>query len=188
MTVPAAVLIELAQMDEYDRLLSFERVAAEYGLSVPEVEAAMAAHLGGAAGAGSTELSDTGGVMVGERVEGRDQMDDMSIYARQKTTPSTSYDDILTAERASTPTQNPAGDSAEWGATTPTPAGNAAQILPDADRYRLGYDPTAKGQQRQNMVQQAILCPACNAPLGIPTIRPIDVTCPECLTSTTFDS
>jgi hypothetical protein len=115
-------------------------------------------------------------------------VDDMAMYARPKTTEPASYEDILAAERTSTPSQPVAANSAEWDANTPSPTGKVAQILPDAGRYRLGYDPTAQGQQRQNMVQQAILCPACNAPLGIPMIRPIDVVCPECLTSTTFDS
>ena len=187
-TVPAAVLNELAQMDEYDRLLSLERVASEHGVSIGEVEAALVAHMSGGASAGNMVLSDAGGEMAEGHVAAAGREDDMVMYTSQKMTEPASYEDILAAERTTTQSQDAAVGSAEWDSATPPPAGTAAQLLPDAGRYRLGYDPTSKGQQRQDMVQQAILCPACNAPLGIPMIRPIDVTCPECLTSTTFDS
>ena len=59
------------------------------------------------------------------------------------------------------------------GAGSPTYVNNPQQ-------YRAKYDPSHDGQRRQNEIQQAILCPQCNSPLGIPSIRPINVKCPNC--------
>ena len=41
--------------------------------------------------------------------------------------------------------------------------------------------------RRQN-VDQAIMCPGCGVALGIPAVRPIKVTCPQCMQETTFSS
>jgi hypothetical protein len=60
--------------------------------------------------------------------------------------------------------------------------------LQDAHRYRVRYDPSHDGQARQAQVNQAILCPHCSAPLGIPAVRPIKVTCPNCTNDAVFHS
>jgi len=48
------------------------------------------------------------------------------------------------------------------------------------------YDPTEGVKQRRAQIDQAILCPACGVRLGIPSTRPIKVTCPQCLHEATF--
>ena len=60
--------------------------------------------------------------------------------------------------------------------------------LQDAHRYRVRYDPSHDGQNRQSKVEHAILCPHCGAPLGIPAIRPIKVTCPNCMNEAMFEN
>ncbi len=67
-----------------------------------------------------------------------------------------------------------------------TPAPATAQRVQDAHRYRMKYDPSANSQQRAQEITEAIICPHCNAPLGIPSIRPIKVNCPSCMMESTF--
>jgi hypothetical protein len=71
--------------------------------------------------------------------------------------------------------------------TEQTPAGQQPNYLQDAHRYRVRYDPSHDGQSRQSSVEQAILCPHCGAPLGIPAVRPIKVTCPNCMNEAQFN-
>ena len=54
------------------------------------------------------------------------------------------------------------------------------------NRHRFEYDPSRDASQRRQQVSQAITCPSCGAALGIPAIRPIKVTCPQCLKEHTF--
>lgn len=68
------------------------------------------------------------------------------------------------------------------------PEGQSANYLQDAHRYRVRYDPSHDGTDRQAQVEQAIMCPSCGAPLGIPATRPIKVTCPNCMNETQFNS
>ena len=65
---------------------------------------------------------------------------------------------------------------------------NTSAKVIDKSSFRFQYDPTPGVEQRREKVDQAILCPSCGVPLGIPSIRPIKVTCPECLQETTFSS
>jgi hypothetical protein len=51
---------------------------------------------------------------------------------------------------------------------------------------RFRYDPTDGAKERRAKVDQAILCPACGVALGIPSQRPIKVTCPQCLHEALF--
>ena len=64
---------------------------------------------------------------------------------------------------------------------------SSAQVL-DKSNFRFEYDPTPGVAQRRQNVDQAIMCPGCGVPLGIPSIRPIKVRCPQCLQETTFSS
>lgn len=64
---------------------------------------------------------------------------------------------------------------------------STANVL-DKSNFRFEYDPSAEAAQRRSEVSQAILCPSCGVALGIPDIRPIKVTCPECLQETVFDA
>ncbi len=57
---------------------------------------------------------------------------------------------------------------------------------PVQNRHRFEYDPSPDASQRRQQVSQAITCPSCGAALGIPAIRPIKVTCPQCLQEHTF--
>ena len=67
----------------------------------------------------------------------------------------------------------------QTGAGSPTYINNPQQ-------FRTKYDPSHDGQRRQTEIQQAILCPQCNSPLGIPSIRPIKVKCPNCDSENVF--
>ncbi len=69
---------------------------------------------------------------------------------------------------------------------TPTPS-NKPEALQNAQRFRMGYDPSEGGRARQSQVEQAIVCSACRSPLGIPSIRPIKVTCPSCMYESLFE-
>ena len=74
----------------------------------------------------------------------------------------------------------PAPDGVEM--RTPT----TAHHIHDAHRYRMKYDPSTDSQSRTQEISEAIICPHCKAPLGIPSIRPIKVNCPSCLMESTF--
>ena len=56
----------------------------------------------------------------------------------------------------------------------------APKYIEQPDSYRLKYKPSAQEIEKQSQVQQAIMCESCGSPLGIPAIRPIEVTCPQC--------
>ena len=99
------------------------------------------------------------------------------------------------------PSQNPPGYS-QGGEYDPSPQANTnppivdnnykdyttpAQVM-DKSNFRFEYDPTPGVSQRRQNVDQAILCPGCGVALGIPAIRPIKVTCPQCLLESTFTS
>ena len=62
-----------------------------------------------------------------------------------------------------------------------------SQVM-DKSNFRFEYDPTPGVSQRRQNIDQAILCPSCGVALGIPAIRPIKVTCPQCMQETTFNS
>ena len=64
---------------------------------------------------------------------------------------------------------------------------SSAQVI-DKSSFRFEYDPTPGVSQRRQNVDQAIMCPGCGVALGIPSVRPIKVTCPQCLQETTFSS
>ena len=68
------------------------------------------------------------------------------------------------------------------------PVNTGPNYIDNPDQYRMKYDPSARGQANQSRVNQAIMCPACSAPLGIPDIRPIKVTCPQCMHEAVFHS
>ena len=63
---------------------------------------------------------------------------------------------------------------------------NAAHHLQDAHRYRMKYNPSAESTSRSKEITDAIVCPHCKAPLGIPSVRPIKVNCPNCMNESTF--
>ena len=63
----------------------------------------------------------------------------------------------------------------------------SSATLLDTSNFRFEYDPSQEAAQRRSAVAQAILCPGCGVALGIPDIRPIKVTCPQCLQETLFN-
>jgi len=75
-----------------------------------------------------------------------------------------------------------------------TPSSKEAPNLPsqatvlEKSNFRFEYDPTAEAADRRQSVSQAILCPGCGVALGIPDIRPIKVTCPQCLLESQFNA
>lgn len=62
---------------------------------------------------------------------------------------------------------------------------STANII-EKKNLQFEYDPTEGAKQRREQVDQAIMCPACGVKLGIPSTRPIKVTCPQCLHEATF--
>lgn len=72
--------------------------------------------------------------------------------------------------------------------TKEAPEPPATTSIPNQQSFRFEYDPSAEAAERRQSVQQAILCPACGVALGIPAIRPIKVTCPQCLQESTFQA
>ena len=62
------------------------------------------------------------------------------------------------------------------------------RYIDDPSKLRMRYDPSVEGGERQSDVTQAILCPTCSAPLGIPSTRPIKVMCPNCATESLFEN
>ncbi len=54
------------------------------------------------------------------------------------------------------------------------------KFIDQPENFRLKYDPSTQGIEKQSQIQQAIMCESCGSPLGIPAIRPIEVTCPQC--------
>ena len=63
----------------------------------------------------------------------------------------------------------------------------SSATLLDKSNFRFEYDTSQEAAERRSAVAQAILCPGCGVALGIPDIRPIKVTCPQCLQETMFD-
>ncbi|DAC35986.1 MAG TPA: hypothetical protein D7H79_01645 [Candidatus Poseidoniales archaeon] len=61
-------------------------------------------------------------------------------------------------------------------------------FIDDSSKFRFGYDPSHDGKKRQEQVNQAIVCPNCSSPLGIPDIRPIKVICPSCGAENTYEN
>lgn len=68
------------------------------------------------------------------------------------------------------------------------PMTKAPKYIDNPDQYRMKYDPSQQGQSNQAQVNQAIICPDCSVPLGIPNVRPIKVTCPQCMSELVFHS
>jgi|TARA_B100001741_G_scaffold82451_1_gene66919 hypothetical protein len=66
------------------------------------------------------------------------------------------------------------------------PVVNSPTYIERPDQYRMKYDPSEKGMDSQSQVRHAIICPACSCPLGIPDVRPIKVTCPQCMHEAIF--
>ncbi|HJL59091.1 MAG TPA: hypothetical protein QF621_01950 [Candidatus Thalassarchaeaceae archaeon] len=133
------VLDELTKMDEYDRLLSLDRIARENNVTVDQVKEQLRVYQQG----GTSTISNP------------------------------SHDEMIAPQSQTEDT---------------TVTGQQPNYLQDAHRYRVRYDPSHDGQSRQANVEQAILCPHCGAPLGIPAIRPIKVTCPNCMNEAMFET
>lgn len=66
--------------------------------------------------------------------------------------------------------------------TVGPPTSEPRKVMPleDGGSYRPVYDPSPDALSRQAMIRERILCSTCSAPLGIPEIRPIRITCPNC--------
>ncbi|MDE0858090.1 MAG: hypothetical protein OSA38_05935 [Candidatus Poseidoniaceae archaeon] len=100
------------------------------------------------------------------------------------------------------------GVTSEWieqqlGPSTPVSGADPATFAPSSKEmpglptvpnpaekrsFRFAYDPSSQAAERRKSVEQAILCPSCGVTLGIPSIRPIKVTCPQCLQESTFQA
>jgi len=72
--------------------------------------------------------------------------------------------------------------------TMAEPAPSGPTYIDRPDQYRMKYDPSVQGMSHQAQVNQAIICPSCSSPLGIPDVRPIKVTCPQCMNEAVFQN
>jgi len=127
--LPGDVLAKLDAMDDYDRMLAFDRIGKDHRMSAAEVEAHYSAWKSGGSVPSTFTIAESG--------------------------PS-------------------------------VPSGQTANYIQDAARYRPSYDPSKEGRSRQSQIEQAVMCPMCNSALGIPSTRPIKVTCPNCMAESTF--
>lgn len=135
------VIAALAKMDEYERLLTAERISRENNIDMDSL---------------------------------LKMIDDYLRATSHSSDPSQAFQP--------SPEQYSTSSTEEVFASNQT----TAQRIQDAHRYRMKYDPSANSQQRAQEITDAIICPHCNAPLGIPSIRPIKVNCPSCQMESTF--
>ncbi len=130
-------------------------------------------------------------------LSGYDQMLEMDTVSRNTGIGLAEIESQIAAFKAAPPQQS--GTKTEAGFTPVAskelvdlgpaqPISTAPKYIDNPDQYRLKYDPSQSGQSNQSQVNQAILCPSCSAPLGIPNVRPIKVTCPQCMTTSVFHS
>lgn len=75
-----------------------------------------------------------------------------------------------------------------FASTPDVPAPPSSMESLDLSQYRYGYDPSTEAKARRAQVNQAFRCPVCSAALGIPSVRPIKVTCPACQSVHTFSA
>ncbi len=75
-----------------------------------------------------------------------------------------------------------------FAAAPDVPAPPSTMESLDLSQYRYGYDPSTEAKARRAQVNQAFRCPVCGAALGIPSVRPIKVTCPACQSVHTFSA
>ena len=88
----------------------------------------------------------------------------------------------------SPPTVEPPKRKSIFSRNKSTSGDDSPTFVSDVSKFRVSYDPSHEGKKRQQQVNQAIVCTNCSAPLGIPNIRPIKVTCPSCGIETTYES
>ena len=81
------------------------------------------------------------------------------------------------------PNQSPHQQHSHQTGNSHSPINTNISVQPN---HRFEYDPSPDASQRRQQVSQAINCPGCGAALGIPSIRPIKVTCPQCFQENTF--
>ena len=129
-------------------------------------------------------------------LSGYDQMLEMDSVSRNTGIGLAEIESQIAAYKAGA-TQQPMTNQADFspvaskelvdlGAAQPVNTG--PKYIDNPDNYRMKYNPSQKGQANQSQVNQAIICPACSAPLGIPNVRPIKVRCPQCMTESVFHS
>ena len=92
---------------------------------------------------------------------------------------------IAGSPQPSSPAQDPNNFAPSSKEAPPLPT--TPSIL-NTQSFRFQYDPSEQAAERRQSVSQAILCPACGVALGIPSVRPIKVTCPQCLQESIFQS
>jgi hypothetical protein len=130
-------------------------------------------------------------------LSGYDQMLEMDTISRTHSIGLAEIESELAVYKAGpqTPAPTPVEDQFVPGAykdavdlDTAQPMNTGPQYIDNPDQYRMKYNPSQQGMDNQSKVRQAIICPACSSPLGIPDIRPIKVTCPQCMHETVFHS
>ena len=117
---------------------------------------------------------------------GRDRVLEIDRIAASYGVTATWIEQQITPQSETIQAQN---DPSQFAPSTKeTPNLPSSPSLIDKQNFRFEYDPSAEAAQRRERVEQAILCPSCGAALGIPSVRPIKVTCPQCLQETIFQT
>ncbi|MDP6639502.1 MAG: hypothetical protein QGH90_01235 [Candidatus Poseidoniaceae archaeon] len=162
MTVPDSVLHSLHLMEGYDQMLAMDQIAREHGISPEQLQAELQAFIQ------------------------RGAANPVGIQPTAATNQSAIYNPSV----GEAPAHKVDGfdDSAMGVTTPPAMASSAPRYIDDPSKLRMRYDPSREGGDRQAEISQAILCPTCSAPLGIPALRPIKVTCPNCATESLFEN
>ena len=132
-------------------------------------------------------------------LSGYDQMLEMDTVSRTHGVGLAEIESQLAAFNASAPVTTPSPidvedefvpgaykDVVDLGPAQPIQTG--PNYIDNPDQYRMKYNPSQTGQSNQSQVRQAIICPACSSPLGIPDVRPIKVICPQCMHEAVFNS
>ena len=115
-------------------------------------------------------------------LQGYDRMLAVDALARQRGVSAEDVERALQAQPSTATMPEPAPPPE--ASPSVAPVGEADRMALDGFRY--AYDPSREAKERRAQVAHAIRCPTCSAALGIPDVRPIQVTCPACGAVSTF--
>jgi hypothetical protein len=170
--VPEHEISALRVLSEYEQMLGMDRIIKQYGITEAELHARLQPTPGP-----FTKIKDS--VVSGDLHTGA------IVHNHYHTTPQVQPVQPVVAP------QQPVYHDTNAAPFIPdlkeAPALPSSATLLDKSNFRFEYDPSQEAATRRSAVAQAILCPGCGVALGIPDIRPIKVTCPQCLQETLFN-
>ncbi|MBA88466.1 MAG: hypothetical protein CMB16_04275 [Euryarchaeota archaeon] len=131
------------------------------------------------------------------RLEGYDLMLEMDSVSRNYNLSLGEIETLINTYKSGKPSSDDVAISPDFSPVTnkevvdldvAVPLKTGPNYIDNPDQYRMKYNPSEAGISNQSKVRQAIICPECSAPLGIPDVRPIKVTCPQCMHEAVFYS